>query len=172
MKKMKRLDDRGFTLVEMLVVVAIIAVVTGIFTFGFSLISTKNVDQCAKKIQMSLESCRTTTMGKLDAGLFFSTNDGKIVARKDIVTASATNSTVSELGGRNVKVQYVLTDGADSVTRDLATTSVEIKFDRTSGSLKPSEGSKYVSEFIVTNTSGTKTLHVKIDKLTGRVTVE
>jgi len=172
MDNRKRLDNKGFTLVEMLVVVAIIAVVTGIFTLGFSLISTKHVDQCAKKIQMSLESCRTTTMGKLDAYLHFYTYDGKIIVSKNIVTATGTNSTVSELGGNNLSVKYVVTDGASSSEHTLGSTALEIKFDRASGSLKPYSGSSYISEFIVTNTSGTKTLHVKIDKLTGRVTVE
>lgn len=172
MKKTRRLDNQGLSLVEMIIVVAIIAVVTGVFSMGYSLISTKQVDQCARKIQIALESSRTTTMGKLSADLSFYTWDGKIVVNKNIYNSAGIDTTVVELGGKDIKVQYVVTDGAASTTYDLSSSALVVEFDRASGSLKALPTGRFLSEFIVSNTSGTKTLHVKIDKLTGRVTVD
>ncbi len=169
MKKTKRLDNQGFSLIELMIVVAIIIVVTGAFAIGYSLISTKAVDQCAKKMQISIEGTRNTTMGKLSASVSFYTSGGKIMVDKEING----EHNISEIGGKDVVVKYVLTDGvsADPATL-LTSTHLTMSFNRASGSLLPYSGSKYVGEFIVSNKKGSKTLHIKIDKLTGRVTVE
>ena len=55
---MKKINNKGFSLVELMVVIGIMAIVASIFTYGFSLISDKQVDQCAKKIQMALENAK------------------------------------------------------------------------------------------------------------------
>lgn len=42
-------DNRGVSLVEIIVVIAIMAVLVGVTSYGLSLISGKPVDECAKR---------------------------------------------------------------------------------------------------------------------------
>lgn len=165
---MKKMNDKGFSLVELMVVIGIMAIVASIFTLGFSLVSNKQVDQCAKKIQMSLENARSTSMGKSNVGLHFYYSGGKIYVEKTL-NYSAAQTTVSEVGDGALAVTYKLSGEADET--DLKTTQIyDISFDRASGSLKPQGGTVYLEYFKVSN--GRKTLTIKIEQLTGRVTIE
>lgn len=164
--KKRRVGNRGFSLIELIVVVAIMALVTTFFTIGVSLLTTKAVDQCAKKIQIALESNRNTTMGKLEANIsFYVDAKGNVYAKKHIIN---TNDEIIKISDNSVKVTYTV-GGAST---PLSATPLVITFDRASGALKAQPGGGFVSELTVTNVKGSKTLHVKIDKLTGRVTVE
>lgn len=171
MRNRKNLGNQGFSLIELIVVVTIIVIATAAFTIGISAVTNKSVVQCAKKLQIALESNRTTTMGKKSASVsFYLDSDGNVYA-KETVNGVAENAV--QIGNNSVVVTYVLGSGTTAENKNLNTTAFAIEFERASGSLKPDTTSgKYVSEFIVTNTSGSKTLHVKIDKLTGRVSVE
>ncbi len=167
---MKKLGNKGFSLVELMVIIGIMSILTGIFTFGFSLISNKQVDQCAKKIQMSLENARTTSMGKKYVDLHFYYSGGKIYVEKRIDMSGST--AITEMGDGSLTVKYVLKDasGAQTSTTLQSADLYNVCFDRASGSLKPISGNTYLDHFEVSN--GRKTLKVKIEKLTGRVTIE
>lgn len=57
-------DNRGFSLVEMVVIIAIIAILGGVVGYGLNLVSGKPVTQCARQMQILLEQNRTVAMGK------------------------------------------------------------------------------------------------------------
>lgn len=166
---MKKINNKGFSLVELMVVVGIIAIVASIFTFGFSLISNKQVDQCAKKIQISLENARTTSMGKKSMSLKFEKSSGKIYVTK---TVDGTAGNKIELGDGSLIVKYVTKNSSGALpAKDLSTDPLAgVSFDRASGALKPLSGNTYLDYIEITNNR--KTLKVTIDKLTGRVTID
>ena len=170
MKKTKKLKNQGFSLIELIVVIAIIAILTSIFTMGVSVLTNKAVQQCAKKIQVGLESIRTKTMGKESASIsFYIDNKGNVYLQETI--NGVPNSAV-QIGTAETKVSYVKGTEPTATPTYLTTTALVIQFDRSSGSMKPQGDGKYVSKFIVENSNGNKVLHVKIDKLTGKVSVE
>ncbi len=172
MKKTKRLGNQGFSLVELIIIVAIMAVLVGIFTMGYSVISSKSVDQCAKRMEAVLENCRNTTMGKLTCSVSFYVSVDKIMVDKEVNG----EHTYSEIGGKDIQVKYIYyneSGGGSAGESVLSTTPIKITFNRASGSLEKQPagaGVDYVTGFQVTN--GNKTLTVSIDKLTGRVTIE
>lgn len=161
---MKKLDNRGFSLVELMVVIGIIAIILGSFTYGYSVVSNKEVDQCAKKIQTILDSTRSTAMGKRSVNLQLYYNGGKIIAER---TINGTEVKKTEVGDDSLIVSYTLSDGT---SKDLSTDSLSnISFDRASGSLNPSIGKNtYLKKITISN--GRKNVYIEIDKLTGRVT--
>ena len=65
MRKMTKIDNKGFSLVELVIVMAIILILGGVAFTGLSLLTSRPVDECARKIQMVLQGNRNTTMGKL-----------------------------------------------------------------------------------------------------------
>ncbi len=166
---MKKINNKGFSLVELIVVVGIIAIVSGVFTFGFSLVSNKQVDQCTKKIQISLENARTTSMGKSSVSLKFEYSGGKIYVNKSVVLNGNTTTTKSDIGDGALVVKYKLSNATNAV--ELKNNSLTgVSFDRASGALKPLPGDAYLEYFEISN--GRKTTKLKINKVTGRVTIE
>lgn len=166
MKKMKKMNDRGFSLVELMVVIGIIAVVLGAFTYGYSIISNKQVDQCAKKLQSTLDSTRNTAMGKSSVDLKISYESGKIIAVR-VINGDTANAKRIELGDGDLSVTYYFNNGS---SKTLAAEAIDkISFDRASGSLKAYTGSLYINKISISN--GRKNIDINIDKLTGRVTM-
>ena len=168
---MKKTDNRGFSLVELIAVLAIMAVLVGIFAFGYSLISNKQVDQCAKKIQVSLENARTTSLGKSSVDLKFYPSGGKIYLEKTL-DGDASKATTSEIGDGKLSVKFMFKkSGAANVEKNAATVAVTgIAFDRASGAIKADNTGYYLDSVKVSN--GRKTLTVSVEKLTGRVTID
>ncbi len=169
--KMKK-NNKGFSLVELVIVVAIIVVIGGFAFTGMAILSSKPVDECAKKIQVALEGNRNTTMGKLSASIsFYRDSNGDIYVEEVIDGATPY---VKQIGS-DVDVTYKDAAG-NSYSLPVSPSKLTMSFDRASGSLKPLSGGSYVSEFVVSRGTpserGFRQLTVKIDKLTGRVSVE
>lgn len=168
MKTTKKINNRGFSIVELMVVVGIISVLVGGFTFGYSLISQKNVEQCTKKIQAQLDSCRATSMGKLNVSLKIYTSGDKILLDKTV----GTSTTVHEIGTDELVVEYTMNKNGVTYTQGITAAPIEVSFNRVTGSINPNAGGYYLNKIRVTNTSGTRVFVLNIDKLTGRVSID
>lgn len=170
MKKKVKIGNEGFSLVELVIIMAIIVILGGVTAIGLSLVTSRPVDECAKKIQVALEGNRNTTMGKFSASIVF-TADSSGVYMEEYINGSSDGKV--QIGQSGVSVSYVTTQVGASVTTttDLSGSSVELSFDRASGSLKSQgDGTTYVTSFIVSR--GDRVLTVTIDRLTGRIDVE
>lgn len=170
--KKRKIGNQGFSLVELVIVVAIMVIIGGFAVAGISILTSRPVDECAKKIQIALEGGRNTTMGKLSATISFYTDGDGNVYVEEIIDGKLPGY-VKQIGQDVVKVHYKNSAGH---TELLGTTKLTMQFDRASGSLKPQSDGKYIVSFIVSRgTSGSpgyREITVNIDKLTGRVTVQ
>lgn len=61
---MKKNKNAGFSLVEIIVVLAIMAVLVGMSATGISLLFSRDAEKCALEIESGLEKLRTYTMSK------------------------------------------------------------------------------------------------------------
>ena len=166
MKKMKKLNDQGFSLVELVIVMAIIVILGGGVIYGLTFLMSKPVEECARKVEVGLQGNRNTTMGKLSASISFYKDGSNIVALESI-----DGDDEATVIGRGVELYY--TYASDTTNRiavgDIGNPLV-IEFDRSSGSLKPVSGTtEYVKNIIVKR--GSNELTVTIERLTGRVTI-
>lgn len=168
----KKKNNQGFSLVELVIVAAIIVIIGGFAFTGIAILSSKPVDECAKKIQVALEGNRNTTMGKLSANIsFYKDSNGNIFMEEFIDKPPAYIKQI----GEDVDVSYRDMSG-NSSTLPTFPDKLTLTFDRASGSLKPQADGSYVVQFVVSRGSvgerGYRELTVTVDKLTGRVSVE
>ena len=164
---MKR--NQGYSLVELIVVIAIMAVLTGTSVISVNMIGSFKAKECAKNIQSCINKTRVSTMGRNSVVLhLYQGADGSIYAQ------TTTNGTADEpqvIGKKSVTVRY--TDGDDLGTAtELDASGVYIEFDRSSGTMKlPSSGpSIYVHKIAVSQ--GNRTFVLTIYKETGKVVSE
>lgn len=57
-------DNRGFSLMELLVVIAVVAVVTGMVGISYSLVTNSNVNAAADKLEYAIRTSRVESMSK------------------------------------------------------------------------------------------------------------
>ncbi len=127
-------DNHGFTLIELVVVIAIMGILAGVAAISTSIIPASRAKSCASRINASLDRCRTgcLTHGENTYMTLSVNSDGKIeVAYYESADASnpdPADKAVLSSGGVTV------TGGGTALTASSA--PIKIAFDRSSGALK------------------------------------
>lgn len=166
-----RRDNRGISLVEIMLVIAILAVLGGVGIWGINTLTGRKAQQCSQKIVYSLERHRTTAMGKANAQYWLKVNgDGKVCVEERVTNdASAGWSvTTTEIGSAGVKVKYTL--DTDSIPKDISVDPLKLEFDRSSGAFKTQDGGGYCNEIYVSH--GGKEFNITLVPLTGKVYIK
>ena len=169
---------------EVMVTLAIMAVLVAVSGWGFGLVTGKAVDDCADRMMAVINSDRTTAMGKIAAHLeIFQDTDGVWV--KEYVTQGVDGSYVTvtgpvRLGKSDLRVQYVYQRGGSEVIENLGgeSSALRLQFDRSTGAFRPMSemdavagaNGNYCVRIMISRGSKTKTL--KLSYLTGKVTME
>ncbi len=164
---MKR--NQGYSLVELIVVIAIMAVLTGTVTISVSAVGGFKAKECTKNIQSYINKTRVSTMGKNSVVLHLYKGADDAFYAQTITNGTA--DAAQQIGKKTVTVKY--TDGDDLTSMsELDTTGVYIEFDRSSGAMKlPASGpSIYVHK--ITVSQGSKNYVITIYRETGKVVVE
>jgi prepilin-type N-terminal cleavage/methylation domain-containing protein len=137
----KRQRNSGFSLVELITVIAIMGVLSGLITISAGLLSGRQAKQCRDELLASLENVRVTTLGKKSVVAAIE-NDGTGYVLKVTSTANGTDYVTKSttICGNRVKLYSSVSE--DGSTR-AEITSLSIEFDRSSGALK-ANGADYV----------------------------
>lgn len=136
----------GFSLVELIVVIAIMAVLTGIASMSLASVMGLSVKQCARDIQSAANHTRVSTLGK-DEVIMTITKGNKAKSSEayycTIVTKDGLGKTTEneeKIGKSNLGITYVLCDSKGNKTSDITlddTHSLTIKFNRGTGAMAP-----------------------------------
>lgn len=177
-KPMKKKDNRGMSLVEIILVIALMMVIAGITGYGLSLIGQKPVEECARKVEIALNQNRTNSMGKVSARLEFSMTDNRVTVQEFSRSARESDEragTVAVIGAADVKLRFVYknAEGAETIVllENVEGGIEKVSFKRDSGSVVEKEGGLVLDRIEVYKGEGyVKT--VSIDKLTGKVTLQ
>jgi len=158
-------NNDGFSLIELIVVVAIITIIGGALFLSTTVATDKHVKSCAEKITYSLDQTRNLAMGKQGAYVVLSQSPGDSVYLQMYVDGKPYGELVAVgHSGLTVNVKYVNTHGA-SYTNSLTSGNATLRFSRSNGSVV---GEDYVvSEIEITN--GRRTFKITVDRFTGRV---
>lgn len=174
---MMKKDNRGLSLIELVVVIAIMAIMMTSVGIGISAVSRKSVDKCAERLKQMLQSDRAATMGRYDSKLEVYIDGGTIYAReytKRDASSAYVGGTPVELGVADIKVEIEAEGNRYALGDPGGIPKLIIQFDRSSGGLKkmPVEmgtalSGKYCSKIIISR--GTKSKEIEISYLTGKM---
>ena len=178
------MDCRGFSLVELIVVVAIMAVMLGFFITGIGRLSGAAAKQCARQIKAELGQVRIATMGKKDIsvkiyrnpsdGCYYMTETSTEVGSNFATTTYTTDP--EKIGSNRVSVKYVkeyLNGSTSGLTELSGSSSIEVRFKRTTGGLDyVTNGTESYAINTIEVSSGSRVHTLTLSKLTGKVTGE
>lgn len=168
-------NNRGLSLIEMIIVIAIMAVV-GAVGLGFMTIQANGkVKECTHKISSSISKVKVDAMSKSrdSSGDDYYLQVGKDSAadggRYYIIKYTPTSSTKEIIGNKNYTITYTSESGTEYTVSE--SDPLIIKFEReTGGFKKTAPGSEYFKEIKVSN--GSKEMKLTIVPITGKVTIE
>lgn len=172
-------DNRGMSLIEIIIVVAIMSTMIGVVSFGLSLVSGKPAEECAQKLASVIQHTRTITMGKnMTTITIYMDAEGRIAAKE--VSERIDNDGIVEVdekvtivGDKGVKV--VCYDSGGGETEITGSNKLELSFDRGSGALKKAKingvDSDYYCTMIVISKAN-KTKYIVITQVTGKLSIQ
>ena len=145
---MKR-NQKGFSLVELIVVLAIMSVLTTVGLLSFSLVTGQSVRSCASDLESFISQTRIQAMSRADASLaIYVKNDGVYATLTASSNGTEFEIDTQKIGKSSITVKYTTDDGqtytlqplsgdkpTDAEKEDLNKTLV-LGFDRSSGAFK------------------------------------
>ncbi len=164
-------DNKGMSLVEIIVVIAILSLFIGSVSYSINWASGKAAEECAQKLAYNLKQARTMAMGKNSTTITVKKDEaGNIITEMKLVTdtGDAATTTSTKVGNRSVSVRF--DDGFSE--SELGTGGVVFVFDRASGALKTLNGAEANTaspKFTVSKGSTRRT--IEIVPITGRISV-
>lgn len=145
--------NRGFSLIELIIVMAIMAVLLGVSWYGINSLSGKQVSECVNNLETYLGKTRTYTLAFEDGKVWMEFSrraDGYYITSYRGGTADAT----LKAGNPSLAVSY-FTDGGAKVDMAVGTT-LTLSFRRESGAFQPISGGSYCNKIEVSK-GGKKT---------------
>ncbi len=184
MKTGLRDNDKGFSLVELLAVIAIMALMLGMFLLSTNILGTRACRQCSKQLKHELEQVRVSTMGKNKVVLhLYKGSDNKIMVQQittvaNIGAGAGTTSYTGdarEVGSARVRLEFLSSLG--SSMEELNTDGIYFEFNRSTGAFKKVKhsdvGGQVNGEYTIKEiqvTGGGLTEKLTLSGITGKVT--
>lgn len=165
-----RLDNGGYSLVELIIVLAIIAIIMSTVFYSIILIFSANAKSCANNIQRAIGDCKVTTMGKSSAYMtLYRDAEGNLYTQMHVQDSGGSypypvNGEAKKVGTQKVTVKYKAQDGSE--TELLSGDEIEIWFDRATGGF--ADNARHTFYEYIRVQGGSKNYKVTMTRLTGK----
>ncbi len=160
-------NNGGYSIIELIIVLAIIAIIISTVFYSIILVFSANAKSCANNLQRSIGDCKVTTMGKSAAYMeLYRDADQNVYTRMYVMDSggSYVPSEPQKVGTSRVYVAYTPEGGAE--TELLAGDKIEIRFDRASGGFEEDASGNIYEKLHVQG--GSKKYEIVLTKLTGK----
>ncbi|MDD6156095.1 MAG: type II secretion system protein [Lachnospiraceae bacterium] len=168
-----RQNNRGYSLVELVVVIAIMAVLTGFVVLSVSMISTKKAKQCRDELESKLEYVRTVNLSKsATVANIYKNAEGEYVLKLKTTVKGVETETEYPLDSKGCTMRYSkeVTAVYSDTLPEVDDTGIFIEFDRSSGAIKKDASDECIRHIYVTK--GNKTYGIKFYQETGKMEME
>ena len=166
-EKTRQGRNGGYSIVELIIVIAIIAVIVAAATYSVKMIFSSNAKACANDLQRAISDCKVTTMGKAGTETFL-----EIIGEDDGIysqmTIDGTAEEKQKIGSNRVTVickKGAVSDDTAGNVDITAGGSVKIAYDRSTGSFTKETTDKFDTIVIK---GGSKEYELKLIGLTGK----
>ncbi|MBR1932033.1 MAG: prepilin-type N-terminal cleavage/methylation domain-containing protein [Lachnospiraceae bacterium] len=154
-------DSRGFSLVELIVVIAIMSVVSAGVLMSMSVVTGQNIKSCYAQLDSNIENARLLAMSKNNVTIkLYAKANGEVY----IKLSNATDEV--RIGKRGLSVRYMTNTGVQDATE---AAPLELAFDRSTGAFKPLNGTTdvYCQKIILSD--GKRTFTMRLVPKTGKI---
>lgn len=166
-------NNGGYSLIELVIVFAIIAIIMSTVFYSIILIFSANARSCANDIQRSIGDCKVTTMGKSSAymELYRDAGNENVYTQMYVLDDSGAYQPYGEpqrVGTRRVTVKY-MPEGGSGTEPEIPVgrgSGIEIWFDRATGGFKEDKSGNLYDWIRVEG--GIKNYKIVLTKLTGK----
>lgn len=170
-------NNDGYSLIELVIVLAIIAVIMGTVFYSIILIFSANAKSTANDIQRAIGDCKVATMGRASAymELYRDAGNENVYTRMYVMDSSGSYvpSEPQKVGPRRVTVAY--SQDGTSETELAAGDKIAIFFDRANGGFTTGtadDGTTYPIYKAIFVRGGSKHYKIELTKLTGKSEVK
>ncbi len=175
MRRMEK-NNSGFSIVELIIVIAIIAAVVTTAALSVGLVFSANARTCSNDIMGAIAECKIATMsaGRGNVRLLLYRDDtGTIFS--ELQTMESGSWTTGSDGAEKIGARRCMvgtTDGGDDLP--LRDNAWEIYFNRSSGAFLENldSGATATNVWEIYVRGGSKNYHIHLEKLTGKTTKE
>ena len=161
-------NNNGFSYIELLIVLGIMAVAIGFVSLVPGMIGRTNVNKAADKLVTALGKARTTSVAKgTYEGQMMITCDGNDI-NCFVGNLTATSKVFQNIARTPVQLYYVYDDGSSHLLENGY--FVSIRFDQSSGAFAKNAVDAYVDKLILTD--GEHTATIQLYKETGKFEIK
>lgn len=138
----RKISNDGFSLVELIIVIAILAIAVSIAGISISLAFSRDAEKCAKEIDAALENARMNSLSREGSYTLTIDNDSSELMLVSSVDGTSTSSLQS-----GINIQFSLSGGTDIS----AAKGITVEFDKSTGKVKSmmtTEGTSVVGSLL------------------------
>lgn len=157
--------NEGFSLVELIVVIAILAVLGAGAVMGVGMLCGWQVKECVSLLDGGLNETRTEALSKQTAYLTISCDE------KGSYYMEVTGKPKEKLAGDKITITYT-TDAGDEETAITAEQPLSLSYDRSSGAFLPMKDTDVYCTAICVRMGEERSVSIKLIKSTGKHIVE
>lgn len=168
------LNNKGYSLLEAIVIIAILGVLTGFMATSSGLFDGRRVKACADSVSSLLDKVRLANLGKDEVTLTIYKDTDKAIKAKIVTKIMSSNRSITEktfiedVSNDNVEMSYS-TDISGSAENPAGAAGMVFNFNRNTGAIK--DTSPNGIQCIILR-KGNAEKKIKIYAATGKIIVE
>lgn len=150
--KAEKLNNKGFSLIEAIICMAIMAILSVSAVSLSGHIKYANTKKCVKQLNQNLETARMTSMSKAGTWQFYLyRKDGELYY--SLSAGGLDRDAGTKLGGKKIKLYYTKKGESETELTNMTTSVVQIQFSKSTGAFVAKDGANiYESLRVATDT--------------------